>query len=122
MNEEVDMVNHPPHYTQHPSGVECIEVTEHMPFTLGNAVKYLHRCGDKGNNMEDLRKAMWYINRAVSKTPCYSRAKQYIDHEKTDVIIALLWQYTNSNDKAFLKIAQRLLNDRILHMGAEGND
>src|SRR5581483_2936486 len=38
-----DMVNHPPHYTSHPSGVECIQVTEHMNFCLGNAIKYLWR-------------------------------------------------------------------------------
>jgi hypothetical protein len=38
---EADAVNHPPHYTSHPSGVECIQVTEHMGFCLGNAVKYI---------------------------------------------------------------------------------
>lgn len=35
----VDLVNHPPHYTNHPSGVECITVVEHMGFNLGNAIK-----------------------------------------------------------------------------------
>jgi hypothetical protein len=34
-----DLIHHPPHYTQHPSGIECIQITEHMNFTLGNAVK-----------------------------------------------------------------------------------
>jgi hypothetical protein len=56
-----DMVNHPPHYTRHPSGVECIDVVRHMNFNLGNAVKYIWRCDEKGNAVEDLRKAVFYL-------------------------------------------------------------
>lgn len=62
-----DMVNHPKHYTSHPSGVECIEITEHMCFNLGNAIKYVWRADEKGNDVEDLRKAVWYIQREISK-------------------------------------------------------
>lgn len=58
-----DMVNHPPHYTGHPSGVECIEVSEHLPFCLGNAFKYLFRRDAKGNPLENIEKAIWYVNR-----------------------------------------------------------
>lgn len=61
-----DMVNHPPHYTSHPANVECIEITEHMPFCEGNALKYLWRAGEKGDRLEDLRKARWYVDRAIS--------------------------------------------------------
>lgn len=61
-----DPVNHPSHYTSHPSGVECITVTEHMSFNLGNAVKYIWRAGDKGNLIQDLQKAVWYINREIA--------------------------------------------------------
>lgn len=61
-----DVVNHPAHYTSHPSGVECITVTEHMSFLRGNAVKYLWRAGDKGNELEDLRKARWYLDREIA--------------------------------------------------------
>jgi hypothetical protein len=43
----VDNVNYPPHYRAHASGVECIEITEHMNFCLGNAVKYIWRAGLK---------------------------------------------------------------------------
>lgn len=64
---ETDYVNHPPHYTNHPSGVECIQVTEHMNFCLGNAIKYLWRAGEKGSKLEDLKKAAWYINREISR-------------------------------------------------------
>lgn len=62
-----DNVNHPQHYTQHPSGVECIQVTEHMNFCLGNAVKYIWRAALKGNAVEDLKKAAWYINREIER-------------------------------------------------------
>jgi hypothetical protein len=62
-----DPVNHPPHYTNHPSGIECIQITEHMGFCLGNAVKYLWRADLKGDAVEDLRKAVWYIEREIQK-------------------------------------------------------
>ena len=62
-----DPVNHPKHYTEHPSGVECIEITEHMNFCVGNAIKYLWRAGLKGEQVEDLRKARWYIDREITR-------------------------------------------------------
>lgn len=64
---KVDMVNHPPHYTSHPSGVECIQITEHMGFNLGNALKYIWRADLKGSAVEDLEKAIFYINRELTK-------------------------------------------------------
>ena len=64
---KVDMVNHPPHYTSHPSGVECIQITEHMGFNLGNALKYIWRADLKGSAIEDLEKAVFYINRELEK-------------------------------------------------------
>jgi len=63
----VDPVNRPAHYTDHPSGVECIQITEHMGFNLGNAVKYIWRCDLKKDAIEDLKKAIWYINREIQK-------------------------------------------------------
>ena len=70
------VVNHPKHYTSHPSGVECIQITEHYDFCVGNAIKYLWRAGLKGESyakeVEDLEKAMWYIKRRIqllSKRP-----------------------------------------------------
>lgn len=64
---ERDLVNHPPHYTSHPSGIECIQITEHMNFCCGNAVKYIWRADDKGNDLEDLKKARWYIDREIAR-------------------------------------------------------
>lgn len=60
-------VESPPHYNSHPSGVECIEITEHHNFCIGNAIKYLWRAGLKdGQSTEtDLKKAIWYINREL---------------------------------------------------------
>ena len=62
-----DKVNHPSHYINHPSGVECITITEHFNFCIGNAIKYLWRSGLKQNEIEDLKKAIWYIEREINR-------------------------------------------------------
>lgn len=56
-----DPVNHPKHYCSHPSGVECIQITRHMNFCLGNAIKYIWRADEKGKAIEDLDKAIFYL-------------------------------------------------------------
>lgn len=63
----MDNVNHPTHYTSHPSGVETIQITEHMNFNMGNAIKYIMRADHKGKALEDLKKAAWYINREIER-------------------------------------------------------
>lgn len=60
-----DPVNHPAHYTQYP--VEVIQITEHLNFCRGNAVKYICRAGHKGDELEDLRKSAWYIAREIER-------------------------------------------------------
>jgi len=74
--DEYDNVNYPKHYNVHPSGVECIQITEHMNFCLGNAIKYIWRAGIKGGDdsivknvkkIEDLEKAAWYLQREIAK-------------------------------------------------------
>jgi len=62
-----DPVNHPAHYTEHPSGVDCIQITEHMGFCLGNAVKYIWRADLKHDAIQDLRKAAFYIAREIER-------------------------------------------------------
>lgn len=62
-----DQVNSPKHYTFHPSGIECIQITEHMGFCLGNAIKYIWRADLKANAIEDLEKARWYITREIKR-------------------------------------------------------
>lgn len=59
-----DMVNHPTHYNSHPSGVEAIEIVEHMNFCMGNAFKYVYRFQLK-NGLQDLEKAHWYLKRQL---------------------------------------------------------
>lgn len=61
-----DKVNHPKHYNSHPSGIECIDVVEHLNFNIGNAIKYLWRTDHK-NGIEDLKKAEWYIRREIER-------------------------------------------------------
>ncbi len=60
-------VNHPSHYTSHPSGIECIQVVRHMGFNLGNAIKYIWRADLKGNAIEDLEKARFYIEDEIRR-------------------------------------------------------
>ena len=64
-----DVVNHPGHYTD--GGIETIDFIEakKLPYHLGNAVKYISRAGKKDpeKTVEDLQKAVWYINRYISK-------------------------------------------------------
>ena len=62
-----DPVHHPKHYTSHASGIECIQITEHMGFNLGNAMKYIWRADLKHNAVEDMKKAVWYIQREIAK-------------------------------------------------------
>lgn len=63
-----DAVNHPAHYTSHPSGIECVTITEHFNFCVGNAIKYLWRAGLKSKDpLEDLKKARWYVDREIHR-------------------------------------------------------
>ena len=63
-----DPINHPKHYTEHPSGIEVIQITEHMNFCLGNVIKYTLRAGLKTEDpIEDLRKARWYLDREIAR-------------------------------------------------------
>lgn len=62
-----DPVTHPAHYTSHPSGIECIQITEHMNFCLGNVIKYLWRADGKGVPIQDLKKARWYLDREIAR-------------------------------------------------------
>lgn len=61
-----DPVN-PDHYRRHPSGIECIQITEHMSFPLGSAIKYIWRADLKANPLEDLKKAVWYLEREIQR-------------------------------------------------------
>jgi archaellin len=64
-DQKPDYVNHPPHYATHPSGVECVDIAEHLSFNLGNALKYLWRAKMKDDHIENLEKCLWYLEREV---------------------------------------------------------
>ena len=77
--KEYDPVNHPPHYNwlKDKCGVEVIDIARHLDFDLGNAIKYILRAGKKEDSIQDLNKAIWYINdkikmleNEINKTNC----------------------------------------------------
>jgi len=63
----MDQVNNPAHYTD--GGIQTIDFIEAkgLNFHLGNVVKYISRAGKKGDNLEDLLKAQWYLNREIER-------------------------------------------------------
>jgi hypothetical protein len=61
--KQFDIINKAKHYNLHPSGIECIELAERLSFCAGNAFKYVFRRGDKGNTLQDLEKAVYYLDR-----------------------------------------------------------
>ena len=67
MAEIKELVNHPDHYNMHPSGVECIDIIQHMNFCLGNAVKYIWRADLKNDAIQDLEKAIFYLNQEIQR-------------------------------------------------------
>jgi hypothetical protein len=64
-DSNVDLVNQPPHYTT--GGIETIDFIEakKLNYNLGNAVKYITRADHKGNRLQDLQKAKWYLEREI---------------------------------------------------------
>jgi len=60
-------VNHPNHYNDHPSGVECLDIVRHMNFNLGNVIKYVWRADLKEDAVQDLEKALFYLKDEIEK-------------------------------------------------------
>lgn len=86
-----EVSNHPTRYNAHPSGVECIDIVEHMPFNVGSAVKYLWRLGlkENENDINDLKKALWYVEREIQlRSP-----KQEVDDS---ILMAIAKQVTET--------------------------
>tara|TARA_R110002153_G_scaffold84197_2_gene211012 strand:+ start:5420 stop:5758 length:339 start_codon:yes stop_codon:yes gene_type:complete len=79
--EVVDMVNSP----KHPSGVECIDITEHFCSNIGNVIKHVWQCAFKGKHLQDLLRAEYYLKREIAKV----RREQF--EEDTDE----LWDASN---------------------------
>ena len=105
-----DQVNHPKHYTSDPSGIECIDITRHRNFNIGNAIKYLWRAGlkeDKDRKLidkqvEDLNKAVWYLVDEIHRLGCTVKTDSIntclpIDNES--IINATLNYHEKINDQ-----------------------
>lgn len=62
-----DVINHPSHYTR--GKIEVIDFIEdqQLPYHLGNVIKYIARAGYKGDKLEDLKKARWYLDRYINE-------------------------------------------------------
>lgn len=106
--EKVDLVNNPPHYLGNPSGVECIEITEHLMCNRANAIKYAWRANDKGCTREDLQKCEWYINREIKRLQRGNLAawrnieiEQYYDK--------LYWHYLKEDDRRFFDFVEHII-------------
>jgi len=101
-----DVVHHPKHYTEDPSGVECIQLTSLLPCCLSNSLKYLWRCGKKDEDLQELKKALFYINYSIENNlPSFiqgvsdtlefekliKQVKEYWNGDKYMFIDALYW-------------------------------
>lgn len=121
-----DEVNHPSHYTSHPSGVECIEIVRHMPFNVGNAIKYIFRRDNKDDRKTNLQKAIWYINDEIRRrifwevpgeekwydTSVSKLVQQVIMHENKNISYAIFWlsrvAWSNDGKEVLEKVVKAL--------------
>lgn len=129
-----DPVNHPKHYTSHPSGVEAIEITRWLRGPYSNACKYVMRGweGLKGDPITDLKKAIWYLNDAekfaqdsigIKAELVYSWDKYYDaepDRNKALCIFKILqaskWETSKGGAELFIDHAKKLIQDRIAYL------
>lgn len=72
-----EQVNHPDHYNKHPSGVECIQIVQHMGFNLGNAMKYIWRSDLKEDAIQDMEKAIFYIKQELTKRALQAKSPKF---------------------------------------------
>jgi len=113
-----DNVNHPSHYTSHPSGIECIEITRHYCFSIGNAIKYLWRAGLKQDSdktstekeVEDLKKALWYIRDRIHQINPFKFLYPKNDHLYTVLLDVRMKDTTTGEWK-----------DAVLYTDGKGN-
>ena len=116
-----DPVNHPSHYTQYEH--EVIELTEQLDFCVGNACKYILRSPYKGNEIQDLRKALWYIDRSakVNSLVPYD-ALAVADTFGNHIVSKLVHAYPRSRPKCWLdtrdrlKVVKMMIEKRILEL------
>jgi Protein of unknwon function (DUF3310) len=93
-----DPIN-PAHYQNHPSGIECIEISKHLSGCLAQAFQYVWRCGQKDDPIQELKKALWFIevetfldnHQRLNKTDIAENIYKISKHEPdTNKMLALL--------------------------------
>lgn len=107
-----EKINHPPHYNAHPSGIECIDIIEHMDFNIGNSIKYIWRSNHKENLIEDIKKSIWYISREIERRESFNIFQKLVNNIYSSV-------YKNSskiNDKLLLNIANGFTSAEICNV------
>jgi hypothetical protein len=113
-------VNHPSHYTSRDIGHECIDIAQYQTFCAGNAIKYLWRYKDKGNPVEDLKKAQWYALRASTRQEAIDLASGQCN----DILLRLISSthgYESTAWLGFLRRDWRIILDAI-DMMIEGGE
>lgn len=115
----IDMVNHPPHYTNHPSGIECLQVTRLCGFSLGNAIKYVWRYEDK-NGVEDLKKARFYLNDVLTMGSAYNPPhkasmllQQVVDTDTNEDRLRLLLHIRFGELKEAVELIGEILGEHV---------
>jgi hypothetical protein len=113
-----DLVNHPPHYTSHSSGIEAIEVTENLSFCLGNAVKYLLRRKLKGTEVQDLQKSAWYLERETVRLQAAEEHARFW-HPETTIRRLIAHEPPGAIKSALISIADGALIDAAFYVRSE---
>ena len=108
-----DRVNHPRHYMIGPDArpVECIDITRHLSFTRGNAVKYLWRAGKKGDRakaLEDLDKAEWYLRELI-----YGESVSGVGLDTALAVFGLIMKPSSRLERARYEAIEELLSKRV---------
>lgn len=92
MSEQNDPIN-PSHYTSHPSSIECIEISKHLSGCLAQAFQYVWRCGQKDDPIQELKKAIWFIDAELTIDDCLILREHHI----VDSLITRVSSYESTN-------------------------
>lgn len=113
-------IDHPAHYTGRDIGYECIDLTQHQTFLVGNVIKYLWRYEAKGHPDEDLKKARWYATRASQRQEKVNLASGQCN----DILLSLITATRGYESAAWTGLLQRKWNITLtaLDMMIEENE
>lgn len=115
----------PSHYRSHPSGIECIDVIRGLPFSAGNAIKYIWRAGQKDSTLQDLDKALWYVRDCIDNKIDFLAGDQTMDlfrrwgNKETDLdkiaAVALILRNKPAEAENYIKGLRYRASIRIRH-------